>query len=218
MPKRKPTRTKPCDHCGEVFIVISSFQGVFCSYECKVKSARKRLGLTEKIPTHSARKRLRKLVAAEDHPVSIAFRTGDRDQLLAAIRSICRETKGGCWIPKPQYTVGDLGSAVPSGYQSVYINGRAIGLHRLSLETFQGFALGKVQCHHTCAVRACCNPDHLQPATMINNVLEMRERTALRKRIADLEQALQQESPDHPLLWPEHWTISPALELPLFGA
>lgn len=213
------TCVKPCAHCGQDFTALSSFKGVYCSYDCKALAARKRYGIDDRAALPKpipAKKRVRRWKDAEEHPVSVAYGSGDQKAIAAAIRSICIETPKGCWIPMPGYSHDDHSNCVPTGYQSVYLNGRLRPLHRLSCEVHRGVSLGNVQCHHTCAVRACCNPDHLQPATLINNVLEMRERTAFKKRIADLERALKKLDSDHPLLWPDQWAESSSHPLTLF--
>lgn len=197
-------RNKKCAHCACEFTAISSFRGVFCSYDCKSAAARKRYGLPDKAataPKPSAKRKYRIGPNANvDNPVLKAFKTGGREGILYAIRSICTETPDGCWIPTEEHTNINR-SAVPTGYVSIWLGDRAVPLHRLALETSQGFPLGSVQCHHICAVRPCCNPEHLQPATNLENTLEMRERHAYQHRIADLEDALRELDPSHPLLW-----------------
>jgi hypothetical protein len=68
------------------------------------------------------------------------------------------------------------------------------------LECKHQLSLGSHQAHHTCAERACVNPDHLQPVTQRENVAEMLTRKSYVKRIEELEARLRQLSPDDPLL------------------
>lgn len=208
-------RAKPCAHCGDEFFAVSSFKGVYCSYNCKSRAAQQRYGLPgrRKVeepakPTTATRSRRLSSRMAGANVIAAAVKTGDRDAILAAIRSVCDVTDIGCWIPKPE-CADYPHQAVPT-YQTVWLGdeGGTVGLHRLSLETHQGISLGSVHCHHICAIRPCCNPEHLQPATQINNTLEMRERHAFRHRIADLEGALRDLSPEHPLLWGPEWSES----------
>lgn len=143
------------------------------------------------------------------NPIAIAIATGDRDAILRAIQDICLQSNTGCWIPRS--TFGPDNERLVhnhSGYRHIAINGKTVALHRLALETATGVKLGKTAAHHVCAVRSCCNPDHLQPATRIQNSLEMMERHSYRHRIADLECALRELNPDHPLLWPDSWSES----------
>jgi hypothetical protein len=77
---------------------------------------------------------------------------------------------------------------------------RRSGLHRQVLECKHQLSLGSHQAHHTCAERACVNPDHLQPVTQRENVAEMLTRKSYVKRIEELEARLRELSPDDPLL------------------
>jgi hypothetical protein len=46
----------------------------------------------------------------------------------------------------------------------------------------------------------CVNPSHLQAATHVENIAEMKARKSYEARIAELEQALMLLEPLHPLL------------------
>ena len=54
--------------------------------------------------------------------------------------------------------------------------------------------------HHKCGVSRCFNPDHLQLVSQKDNIAEMKERNAYINRIQDLELALFEMCPNHPLL------------------
>lgn len=58
--------------------------------------------------------------------------------------------------------------------------------HRLAFQVWVG-PIDHDTVHHKCAVRHCFNPDHLEAATLKENVLEMHERAALRRKIRALE-------------------------------
>jgi hypothetical protein len=73
-------------------------------------------------------------------------------------------------------------------------------VHRLVLEAKHGKPLGSQHAHHICANTMCVNPDHLQPVTHRENAAEMLARHSYLKRIRDLEHALAQANPNHPLL------------------
>lgn len=137
------------------------------------------------------------------NPIAQAVATEDRDTILRAVRAICTLSPIGCWIPQPTFgPEGERQVYDNGGYRRITLHGkRQVALHRLTLEAATGTSLGTTSVHHTCAVRACCNPEHLQPATLIENNLEMLERNSYRKRIADLERALSELQADHPLLW-----------------
>ncbi|WP_352241760.1 HNH endonuclease signature motif containing protein [Microbispora sp. NBRC 16548] len=60
--------------------------------------------------------------------------------------------------------------------------------HRFAYERTKGPIPEGAQLHHTCARRACVNPDHLQLATALENTAESLQRKHLRsKRDALLE-------------------------------
>lgn len=63
-----------------------------------------------------------------------------------------------------------------------------------------GSPLGTQQSHHVCANTMCVNPEHLQAATHVENIAEMKARRSYEARIAELEAALMDIDPEHPLL------------------
>ena len=120
---------------------------------------------------------VRAAIAAEDYPA-----------LKTALQAACR-IEGECWIwPHTNHR----------GYPNV--SPREWGLHRRVVELEHGKPLGKQHAHHTCGVRACVNPDHLEPASRRANIAEMQERRTYRRRIAELEAALRELAPNHPTL------------------
>lgn len=168
----------------------------FCSFECKENRTKE---YTAKGARTRREKTARRVVA---NPIAQAIETGDRDTILRVIRGICTISPRGCWIPRETFGAeGERQVYNSGGYRRVMLGTKNVILHRLTLETAMGASLGKTPVHHRCSVRACCNPEHLQPTTLIENNLEMMERTGYRARIADLESALRELEPGHPLLW-----------------
>lgn len=72
------------------------------------------------------------------------------------------DPNGGCWL----WTGGlDTG-----GYSVIQHQGRTRIGHRLSYENLIGPIPVGLQLDHKCRVRACVNPDHLEPVTAKENV------------------------------------------------
>jgi len=165
----------------------------WCSFDCKGLYAK------EYVARGVATNRQR--IASKPNPLSDALGMDDGVAVLQVLRKMSRVTPKGCWIPNS----GDVAVSDRKGYRYAYLGyrpgfNRYVALHRVALEAKEGRSLGSEHAHHTCANRSCCNPDHLQPASAIDNQLEMLERSALRARVKDLTAALAEIAPDHPLL------------------
>lgn len=76
----------------------------------------------------------------------------------------------GCWV----WT----GGKSPSGYGVTSIDRRQVRVHRAVYELFVGPIPAGLQLDHLCRVRACCNPDHLEPVTCRENLLRGQTRAA----------------------------------------
>lgn len=57
------------------------------------------------------------------------------------------------------------------GYGRTRMNGVDHYVHRLVYEDRYGPASRGLQLDHLCRIRACCNPDHLEPVTQQENIL-----------------------------------------------
>lgn len=165
-----------CAQCGRTKRTKLPNQ-VYCSYSCASKG------------TYQRTKGSRKLRST---PLADACRSGDAAAILAAIKAKTTLNDNGCWV-----WAGRLND---QGYASASIMGGYKAIHRLSLEAQLGCSLGKIQAHHKCAVRACVNPDHLQPAHQVDNIVEMKIRSSLTARIEQLESELRRLDPENPLL------------------
>lgn len=129
---------------------------------------------------------------AQRGPLRVAYEARDHEAVIAAILARCTVTDDGCWEWN--------GKVAKDGYPTVTIAGKYLAVHRISLEAKERAPLGTQQSHHVCANARCVNPDHLQPATHVENIAEMKARHSYIARIAELEQALTDVAPAHPVL------------------
>lgn len=94
----------------------------------------------------------------------------------------------GCWEWN--------GVRTPAGYGTVSVSGTrsSTTAHRLFFEAYvQRIPTGETV-HHTCHNRGCVNPEHLQLATQIDNILDSHQRSALtesRDRAEELIDAME---------------------------
>lgn len=72
-------------------------------------------------------------------------------------------TESGCWLW--ERTINSY------GYAKFLVNGKQIGVHRFAYITHRGPIPDGLQLDHTCRVRSCVNPWHLEPVTIKENVL-----------------------------------------------
>lgn len=78
------------------------------------------------------------------------------------------EPMSGCWLW--------MGSLDGRGYGSMRVGNTAVGrsivrTHRFSYELYKGPIPDDMCLDHLCRVRSCCNPDHLEPVTIRENIL-----------------------------------------------
>lgn len=126
-------------------------------------------------------------------PVRRAVEAGDPEAIIEAIRDTVVISDDGCWL-------WPLAKS-PQGYGMIGQGGKGGMVHRHALAASIGRQLRKGEVvHHKCAVRACVNPEHLQLVTQRENMAEMFSRTSLERRIVELESALAEFAPSHPLL------------------
>ena len=72
------------------------------------------------------------------------------------------------------------GATNGQGYGRVYFSGKLHSVHRLNSEIFQGPIPKGKEVHHTCGVRNCCNPAHLELVSHRLNIALTYENIALR--------------------------------------
>jgi hypothetical protein len=73
------------------------------------------------------------------------------------------------------------------GYGELSIKNATRRAHRVAYELWVGPLDETLVVHHTCSVRTCVNPAHLQAITQHENAAEMLERKAYLARIVELE-------------------------------
>jgi len=99
----------------------------------------------------------------------------------------------GCWLWD--------GSLAGNGYANFKLPSGYVTVHRVAWRAaHEGLDLGVSQAHHVCAVRRCVNPAHIVPATSVENMVEMKARSAYLARIRELEDALYVVDPANPAL------------------
>lgn len=83
--------------------------------------------------------------------------------LTTRILARVTEGAGGCWLWS--------GSCDRGGYGQITVNGKHLRAHRVAYEAFVGPIPDGLQLDHLCRVRACVNPEHLEPVTARVNAL-----------------------------------------------
>lgn len=134
--------------------------------------------------------------APEHAAIYAALRSGSSKAVLDAVLGRCEVTAAGCWEWQGPLGAGGYGH-VSTGRQDGAPQESA---HRLTFEYATGIKPGGMTVHHKCANRICCNPDHLQLATQLDNNAEMLARNSYIARIAELERALSAVAPGHEAL------------------
>jgi hypothetical protein len=71
--------------------------------------------------------------------------------------------ESGCFV-----YMGDLSEG---GYGRIWLNGRNVAVHRVAYERERGPIPAGMALDHKCRVRACWNPDHIEPVTSRENTL-----------------------------------------------
>lgn len=89
--------------------------------------------------------------------------TYDLSQLPEQIRRKISPQGSGCWL----WTA----ARNRDGYGKLAYEGRFVYAHRLTYELLAGQILPGLEIDHTCLVRACCNPAHMEVVSHRENTL-----------------------------------------------
>lgn len=203
-PNRHPVENVRCAQCGAVVSKRrdARFSHRFCSLTCRDlwrietdnNPAPPPVERTvSKLPTnHPVRVLIRERARlALRGPLRVAYESGDWTSLLRTIEAECVKVDG-CWL---------WSRRAQKGYGVVHLIDRDWFVHRLTAHASRAGSLdARMPVHHTCSERLCCNPLHLQVVTPHENTAEMLERRYYIDRIAELESALRDIDPNHPLV------------------
>lgn len=205
--------TITCAHCGEVKNVGRP-RMQYCNALCKQRGLLEIARGSDAMALHNAARaantkppresmspeELEAYWKAQRSPIRAAYEDQDWPGVIAAIKSRSSVTDDGCWEWLGQSKQGKKSGGRYASITWGKGKTRTFQVYRLALEAKHGKPLGKQAAHHTCANTICVNPEHLQPVTHAQNAAEMLARRYYESRIADLEAALQETQPDHPLL------------------
>jgi hypothetical protein len=78
----------------------------------------------------------------------------------------------GCWVWRRTRS--------KAGYGQMYIDGKMVYAHREYYESYVADIPPGLVIDHLCRNRACCNPDHLEPVTFVENMRRTRRATCKR--------------------------------------
>lgn len=145
----------------------------------------------ERAAKHANEQEMRKRWRNQRSMLRKAYEDGDHTHFIAEVRRRTKLTPDGCW---------EWQGRINNGYPERKLGGTWIAVHRAVLEAKHGQPLGSQAAHHKCANSKCVNPDHLQPVTHRENIAEMLARKSYITRIQELEDALRELNPGHPLL------------------
>lgn len=202
--------TKPCEWCGTNFKTDRK-ETQYCGFSCAGKYQNSKLANSEAWQDYQTKVQANKKPAQEPKtqeelqalwrskrsPMRAAYEDQQWGTFHQELKRRCKVTPGGCWEWQGQ---GNKSKKSSSPYPVVKWSGRGRQVHRLSLEAKHGAPLGSQHTHHTCANTMCVNPEHLEAATHVENIAEMKARRSYEARIQELEAALRDIDPEHHLL------------------
>ena len=98
-----------------------------------------------------------------------------REDIIGKLMSrVVIDETSGCWL----WQGPDSGNGRGGGYGRMSLDGQTVATHIVSYTHFYGYVPGKKQVDHKCNNRLCCNPNHLELVTHLQN----QKRRAARKK------------------------------------
>ena len=85
------------------------------------------------------------------------------ENITRLMSKVAKCSATGCWT----FT----GTLCPQGYGRFWYSGKDHRAHRVAYELLTGSIPSGMTLDHLCRNRACCNPSHLEPVSMGENVL-----------------------------------------------
>lgn len=93
-----------------------------------------------------------------------------RTRVLARMDIVDHGYSSPCWVSNR--------ATQPNGYTKIGYQNRTYLTHRVSYAAFVGPVPDGLVLDHLCRVRACVNPDHMEPVTTRENLVRGHTRTA----------------------------------------
>lgn len=91
---------------------------------------------------------------------------GRRESVIEKIKErVVVDEKTGCW----NWQGPTSGNGRGGGYGRMYLDGQTVAVHIVMFTHVHGYIPGKLQVDHICENRLCCNPDHLDLVTHLEN-------------------------------------------------
>lgn len=85
--------------------------------------------------------------------------------LLDRVNANIEINENGCWV----WQGSTSGEGRGGGYGRISINGHTCAVHRVVATAYFGYIPRKMTVDHVCNNRLCCNPDHLEVVSNLEN-------------------------------------------------
>lgn len=193
---KRTTYTKECGYCGASFDTsFARGQGCTTAHGKYIKQGRTLASDQSIWKLINVKPIIKPIRHSNKSALRQAYENQDSEAILEAIKDRSVQDENGCW---------NWPSLDRSGYGKIRWGTKGSKqqhlVHRLASLAAHGEREDVPVVHHVCANRACCNPEHIQPVTHRENIAEMLERNYYKTRLQELEAALRDLDPTHPLV------------------